>query len=95
MTLDRESQQEVVFNIVACLVFCLELRSVGRYNPFYLVLVQGGTHVESPSLDIKDQVMGPVKEPDLYRLGTDSSVTQHWLLAIELLSCRILPAEGK
>ena len=55
MTLDRESQQEVVFNIVACLVFCLELRSVGRYNPFYLVLVQGGTHVESPSLDIKDQ----------------------------------------
>ena len=61
MKLDRESYQEV-FNIVACLVFCLEqgsVRSVGRYKLFLLVLVQGGTHVESPSLDIKDQVMGP------------------------------------
>ena len=61
MKLDRESHEEV-FNIVACLVFCLEqgsVRSVGRYKLFLLVLVQGGTHVESPSLDIKDQVMGP------------------------------------
>ena len=57
MKLDRESHEEV-FNIVACLVFCLEqsyLRSVGRYNLFLLVLVQGGAHVESPFLDIKDQ----------------------------------------
>ena len=56
MKLDRESHEEV-FNIVACLVFCLEqgsVRSVGRYKLFLLVLVQGGTHVESPSLDIKD-----------------------------------------
>ena len=60
MTCDRVSEQVVDLYVVASLVLCT-CSSVGRFTPDFLILVQGGTHVESPSLGIRDQ--NPFQDP--------------------------------
>lgn len=80
MTCDRVSEQVVDLYVVASLVLCT-CSSVGSFTPDFLILVQGGTHAESPSLGIRDQVMGLCFLSQMIACMFSSYFTMHCLEA--------------